>query len=678
MQILGLCFNTNAVGVQAHHDPALVVVSYLAAAIASFAALDMAERWRNAPPAARRFWLWGAALVLGGGVWSMHFIAMLAYRTPLRIEYDPGLTILSGVIAIVGVASGLQTLGTRGSMVRILSGGGLVGLSISVMHYMGMSAMRLPGQIYYRPWLFALSILIAVVAASVALLLAVSLRTSAQRAVSALVMAAAIGGMHFTGMAGTVMVASPTLAATTHGALVSGSLLAVTIFVSLALILVIGLMCAYLDRRLEANAVSEAGRLRVLNETLEARVQDRTTELTQALAAHDVQRRRAESANQAKSDFLANMSHELRTPLNAVIGFAEVLQMRGRKDALSPNQATAVEQIHTAGRHLLALIEEVLDFARIESGKVFVSLEPVDAVRLTQDLVATFRLQAERAGVVLSFTGAQTPVILYADHLRLKQVLTNLISNAIKYNRPQGAVSVEICVQDDQAEILVRDTGLGIPADRMEQLFEPFERLGRESLSLDGTGLGLAITKRLVEAMNGELAVESTDAQGSTFRVCLPLSTTTEQSVRQVERAQDKGLDRTSPLVLLYIEDNASNIRLMHHIADALGDLELHVADHPLAGLAMAEEIEPDVILLDINLPDIDGFEVKARLAANPATRDIPVIALSANALAGTLVRGEEVGFCAYLTKPISVPLLVAALREASDPSAANPARLTA
>src|SRR5438552_8292987 len=267
MQILGLCFDDRAIGVHTHHDPALVVVSYLVAAVASFTALDMAERWRNAPPSSRRFWLSGAALVLGGGVWSMHFIAMLAYRTPFRSAYDPGLTILSGIIAIAGVAAGLQVVGTHGTPRRILGGGALIGLGVSVMHYMGMSAMRLPGEIYYRPWLFAGSVIIAMIAASVALLLAVSLRTAAQRATAALVMPAAICAMHFTGMAGPVLVPAPALAGELGGWLVSGSMLAATIVACLALILAIGLMCAYLDRRLEASALSEARALRVLNES---------------------------------------------------------------------------------------------------------------------------------------------------------------------------------------------------------------------------------------------------------------------------------------------------------------------------------------------------------------------------------------------------------------------------
>ncbi len=671
MQILGYCFDSSVAGVHTHHDPALVVISYLVAVVASFTALDMAERWRGAPPVSRRFWLWGAALVLGGGIWSMHFIAMLAYRTPLATRYDAGLTILSAMMAIVGVAAGLRALGAaHGTPRRILGGGMLIGLAVSVMHYMGMSAMRLPGEIFYRPWLFALSILIAVAAASVALLLAVSLRTAGQRGIAALVMAAAICGMHFTGMAGTVIVASPVLTGTAQGQLVSGSLLAAAIVGCLGLILVIALMCAYLDRRLEASAAREAARLRSLNESLDARVQSRTAELTNALEALDQQRRYAEAANRSKSDFLANMSHELRTPLNAVIGFAEVLQMRRHGDVLSPRQADAVDQIHTAGRHLLALIEEVLDFAKIESGKVSIASEPLDAAALAQELVASFRPQADRAEVALSCADAPEPIAVLADHLRLKQVLTNLISNAIKYNRPGGSVSVEVSALADRVELAVRDTGLGIPADRMDRLFEPFERLGREAMAVEGAGLGLALTRRLVEAMNGELNVKSTELVGSSFVLRLPAAA--NHQLPAPAQPPDVAIhnlgDPLRALTMLYIEDNASNIRLMRHIVEALGGIELHVAEHPLNGLAIAECLRPDVILLDINLPDFDGFEVKARLDANPATCGIPVIALSANVLCETLARGRAAAFSAYLAKPINVPVLVAAIGAAVAP----------
>jgi signal transduction histidine kinase/ActR/RegA family two-component response regulator len=542
---------------------------------------------------------------------------------------------------------------------------------------MGMSAMRLPGLIYYRPGLFALSILIAIVAASVALWLAVNLRTTRQRARSALMMAVAISGMHFVGMAGTVIAPTSELAGALHTGLVSGSLLAMTIVTSLTLVLGVGLMCAYLDRRLEARAASEARRLRALNESLEAKVQMRTQELTEALVALDDQRLRAEAANRSKSDFLANMSHELRTPLNAVIGFAEVLQIRQGADALKLGQVEAVEHIHTAGRHLLALIEEVLDFARIESGKLSVSMQVVDARALTQDLFSSFRLQAERADVTLVWPSPDVPLAVMADPLRLTQILTNLISNAIKYNRPQGVVWVDIEAVGDRVELAVRDTGLGIPAGRMGDLFEPFDRLGREALAVEGAGLGMALTKRLVEALGGELRVESAEMEGSSFIVSLPAAAdgALSLSAPTPEPAVHAAAETMPQVMILYVEDNASNVRLMRHVADALGGLELHVAETPEDGLELAELLRPDVILLDINLPGMDGFEVKARLAAKPSTRDIPVIALSANVLAETMARGQAAGFKGYLTKPLNIAAMVAAVRQAVTSPAETPAR---
>jgi signal transduction histidine kinase/ActR/RegA family two-component response regulator len=669
MQILGLCFSNSAAGVPTHHDAALVVLSYLIAVVASFTALDMTERLRTASPSARRFWHFGAALVLGGGVWSMHFIGMLAYRTPFTVQYDAGLTIISGIIAVVGVAAGLQMLAEKATSRRIIGGGALVGLAVCVMHYMGMSALRGPGDIYYRPLFFGLSVLIALGASTAALWLAVTLRTATQRAMAALVMAVAICGMHFVGMAGTVMVVAPDLAGDVDHSLVSGSLLAATIVACMALILGIALMCAYLDRRLEARAMAEAERLRALNGDLEAVVQSRTIDLTTALGALDDQRRRAEAANRAKSDFLANMSHELRTPLNAVIGFAEVMQMPGGDDRLSPRQAEAVEQIQTAGRHLLALIEEVLDFAKIESGKVSISIEAIDPQDLAQGLYSSFKLAADRAGIGLVIASSEEDVAVRADHLRLRQVLSNLISNAIKYNRPGGSVRVEIRPAGDRVLLSVTDTGLGIPAHRMNDLFEPFERLGREGLDVEGAGLGLALTRRLVEAMNGVLRVESREDVGSVFTVDMPSATPDQIEVRAAPQGVPVPLGVSPQASVLYIEDNASNIRLMRHIAEALGGLNLHVAEHPVEGLEMAASLKPDVILLDINLPGMDGFQVKARLEANPDTRKIPVIAISANVLAETMTRGQSSGFHGYLTKPISIGALVNAIQEATAPS---------
>ena len=277
------------------------------------------------------------------------------------------------------------------------------------------------------------------------------------------------------------------------------------------------------------------------------------------------------------------------------------------------------------------------------------------------------------ARVTLSGPDAGGGLAVRADPLKFKQILANLVSNAIKYNRPGGSVSVEIDALGASVRLTVRDTGLGLPAERLASLFEPFNRLGRETLAVEGAGLGLALTKRLVEAMDGVLEVESVEREGSAFTVRLPAAAVAELATAEIAVRENPAQDLPRA-VALYIEDNPSNIRLMQHVFEALGALELHVAEHPLVGLQAAAQLRPDVILLDINLPDMDGFEVKARLDADPATRGIPVIALSANVLTETLTRGRTSGFHDYLTKPLNIEALVDAIRGAIQPPGAEAA----
>ena len=326
MTIIGLCFDAGAARTYQDHDLALVLVALLVALAASYTALDMIERLRASPHSLRWFWRLGAAVILGGGVWSMHFIAMLAGATPVPVQYDPGLTFMSGLICIGATASGLTILDERNSLRRILAGGTLVGLGVIVMHYMGMEATRLPAEVVYHPGPFVASAAIAVASSTVALWLSVTVRTLLQRAAASLVMALAIAGLHFTAMSGTALIFAPG-AAPGPGPAVTGTLISVIVLACVALTVTIGLMCAYLDRRLESQAHAESLRLRRLNGRLESAVASRTADLTSALDELDDQRRRAEQANRAKSDFLANMSHELRTPLNAVIGFADLLKV---------------------------------------------------------------------------------------------------------------------------------------------------------------------------------------------------------------------------------------------------------------------------------------------------------------------------------------------------------------
>lgn len=413
--------------------------------------------------------------------------------------------------------------------------------------------------------------------------------------------------------------------------------------------------------RLGLQARRQSARLAELNDALERRIADRTQELRQALEMSEGQSRAVAAASQAKSDFLAGMSHELRTPLNAVIGFAELMRLNDGTEPLTRRQAQAVDQIIGSGRHLLSLVEEVLDLARIEAGRLSMSVERVDPTLVVRQVRDSLRPVAEAAGVTLRAPAPTAGLGVVADRTRLRQVLINLVSNAIKYNRAGGEVLLEVRQTRDGVALAVHDTGVGIPEDRMAELFQPFSRLGRETTDVAGTGIGLAVSRRLAEAMNGRLECASVEGQGSTFTLHLPLAHPAAAPVT----ASPIPLSQLPAATLLYVEDNPSNIALMRHVVTALGPIQLHVAETGHEGLALARDLRPDVILLDINLPGLSGFELKARLDADPLTRGLPVLALSASAMPDDIKRGRVAGFRDYLTKPLDIPAFAAALNRA-------------
>ncbi|HLZ75309.1 MHYT domain-containing protein [Phenylobacterium sp.] len=519
MTVLGLCFDGSAHGIAVHHDRVLVFVSFLIAVLASFTALEMAERLRGAAGPSRWLWHGAGAVALGGGIWSMHFVAMLAYEIPVSHGYDATSTVLSGLVAIVAVALGLRAFEKDITLPRILGAGLLVGLGIVIMHYCGMSALRLPGAIYYRPDLFALSAVIAVGAATVALWLAHILRSTLQRAGAALVMALAVCGMHYTGMAATILVAAGPVVEAPAG-VVRAETLGAAVTLSVMVILGLGLVCTLVDRRFEARAAREAERLRDLNTALA----EQTERLTSALAEVD-DARRAEAATKARTELLSSMSHELRTPLNAVLGFAQVMRLNQAREPLTPRQQDAVDRIISNADDLLALIVAMLDLARLDRGEGSFSRGGLDVADLLADLTDEFIPAADQAQVSLKLEmDAAVPCVAFADRTRLRQALSSIISNAIKYNRPGGDVRIVARARQGQIEVAVRDTGDGIPAALLPRLFDAFDRLGREGGSILGGGIGLAVSKRVIEAMEGELWVESAEGLGSTFTVTVPAS----------------------------------------------------------------------------------------------------------------------------------------------------------
>jgi signal transduction histidine kinase/AmiR/NasT family two-component response regulator len=372
--------------------------------------------------------------------------------------------------------------------------------------------------------------------------------------------------------------------------------------------------------------------------------------------------RQLQLANLAKSDFLSSMSHELRTPLNAILGFAQLLEM----DSPSPPQERSIGQILKAGWHLLALINEILDLSLIESGKMSLSLESVSLADVMLECQSMIEPQAQKRGIRVAFPRFDTPIFVKADRMRAKQVLINLVSNAIKYNEVDGSVGVDCAtVHDGRVRISVSDTGAGLTPDNLNHLFQPFNRLGQEGLAEEGTGVGLVVCKRLTELMGGAIGVESTVGEGCVFWIDLDVAEVPHAdaiggipAVAVRPNARPDGKLHT----LLYVEDNPANLMLVEKLIERRPDLRLLTARDGQRGVEIARVARPAVILMDINLPGISGIDALKMLADDPATAHIPVIALSASVMPRDIERGMEAGFVRYLTKPIKVPEFMDAL----------------
>jgi signal transduction histidine kinase/CheY-like chemotaxis protein len=365
----------------------------------------------------------------------------------------------------------------------------------------------------------------------------------------------------------------------------------------------------------------------------------------------------AEKANLAKSDFLSSMSHELRSPLNAILGFGQL--MDSGAPAPTIGQKESIDQILQAGWYLLELINEILDLSLIESGKLSLSLEPMSLTEVLADCRAMIEPQAQKSGIRMRFPQFDGPCFVKADRTRVKQVLVNLLSNAIKYNRVGGIVEVTCRVTTpERTRISFHDTGEGLPAEKLAQLFQPFNRLGQESGAEEGTGIGLVVSKRLVELMGGEIGVESTVGVGSVFWIELNSANAPELVCDADKSAVDapaQTLPGTQLHTLLCVEDNPANLLLIEKLVARRPDIRLLSARDGNRGIEIARASQPDVILMDINLPGISGIVALRILAQDPATAAIPVIALSANAMPHDVEKGLEAGFFRYLTKPIRV-----------------------
>jgi PAS domain S-box-containing protein len=409
-------------------------------------------------------------------------------------------------------------------------------------------------------------------------------------------------------------------------------------------------LTTYYDRNRRLQGVFATARDVTERRRLDQILKERNLELSAA-------RITADKANQAKSDFLASMSHELRSPLNAILGFAQL--MESESPAPTPAQHDSISQILQAGWHLLKLINEILDLAKIESGQFSLSLESVSLGDVMAECQSIIEGQARAQGIALSFPIFEAPCFVRADRTRLKQVIINLMTNAIKYNQPNGRVDVTFEENASaRVRICISDTGVGLSPQRLGQLFQPFNRLGQEGGGVEGTGIGLVVAKQLIELMNGVVGVESTVDVGSDFwfevaSASPPAFVAGTDLVPLVPLSPEPSGERQRQF--LYVEDNSANLKLVERLFARHSGWKLTGAMTGRLGVELAHSMLPDVILMDINLPDISGDDALVLLRKSPVTRHIPVVAVTANAMPRGIERGLKSGFFQYVTKPINV-----------------------
>ena len=426
----------------------------------------------------------------------------------------------------------------------------------------------------------------------------------------------------------------------------------------------------FYDRDRKLQGVFAAARDITERKHLDRVLQERNAELQNAKIV-------AEKANLSKSNFLSSMSHELRSPLNAILGFAQLLESEAPPP--TPSQKESIGRILDGGWHLLKLINEILDLAKIESGKLALSPESVSLVEVMVECQAMVEGLAHKRGIAITFPPFASPCFVHADRTRLKQVLINLLSNAIKYNRDQGTVEVHSAgISEGRVRISITDTGAGLPAEMLEQLFQPFNRLGQETSDEEGTGIGLVVAKQLIELMEGSIGVESTVGVGSVFWFELKAGVDPQLAVTALGASPPVlrvGRNSGPVQTVLYVEDNPANLLLVERLLARRSDLRLLTAVNGTLGLDLARAHRPQVILMDINLPDISGIDALLLLRKDPTTAHIPVVAVSANAMQHDIERGMRAGFFRYLTKPLNVlefmDTLNAALESADQGSGA-------
>jgi signal transduction histidine kinase/DNA-binding response OmpR family regulator len=675
---------------QSSYSPELVVLSYVVAVLASHVTLGLAQRLRRAHASGgHRSWPWivGGAFSMGMGIWSMHFIGMLAFHLPIEVSYDLTLTAASYAIAVVVSGFALMIFRRNDTTVNgIALPGVLMGFGITAMHYTGMAAMKMSPGIQYDRGLFAASVLIAIGACIAALLIAFSLPDGARRRhwhklVAASVMGTAIVGMHYTGMAAANF--APDAMCIASGPRLDSTWLAVTIAAFTFLILGSTLLLSVIDAQLQSAIARSAEELRAANEALELRVHERTLHLTREqernaaiLADLHAAKDAAEAANKAKSAFLATISHEIRTPMNALLGLLELLSF----SRLDDEQRETVALLRESSGSLLRLIDDILDFSKIEAGKFEIHNDPTRLRDVVAQVAQVFGGVASAKGLTLrSDVAGDVPEHVLVDGLRLRQILSNFLSNAIKFT-DRGTVSLAVrrapeAGSPDVVCFSVTDCGIGMDAETVSRLCEPFVQGDtRTSRRYGGSGLGLAICRRLAELMSGTLRIKSVPGAGTTVSLLLPLQTIELQG-------EGSGFNPNETQPIATMPSHAPSIEA----AAANGELILVVDDHPtnrrllvrqLAWLGYAAEAVADgaqalerfadrraaggghgLVVTDCQMPEMDGYELTRRIRAleDGGAKRTVVLAFTANTLREAAEECRAAGMDDVLTKPIEL-----------------------
>ncbi|MDB5796952.1 MAG: hypothetical protein JWP36_854 [Paucimonas sp.] len=639
---------------QGTYNPSLVLLSFVVAALASYTTLKLSER-ATAAGAAAPWWIAGGGVAMGVGIWSMHFLGMLAFRLPIPLGYDVSVTILSLLLPIIASAGGLWLVSRPQLPIRhLLLGALLFGLAINAMHYTGMAAMLMQPGIVYDVKLFLASLAIAFTAAGASLWIAFKLRRNQPnvgllRMLAAAAMGFAIAGMHYTGMAAANFPVGSICGAAAGG--VSNNVLAVLVILGTLGVLAIALVTAVYDARLEARsevlAISEAS----------------AAERKVLLEREQSARAEAERMSRMKDEFLAMVSHELRTPLNAIVGWVQLLQLN------SSDPVRLAQGLEVVGRNAEAqvrIINDLLEMNRVASNKIELHLSDVDAVLLARTAVESAAPAASSEGIQLSCHTVDMALVR-GDAERLQQVLSNLLSNAIKFTLPGGAVTVNVTRRDASVQIAVTDTGIGISPEFLPFVFEQFRQADSTvTRSYRGLGLGLSIVKHLVELHGGTVFAESRGlGQGSTFTVrlpALPAAGNANQAVAGAPATHRFAANALAGHRFLIVEDEDDTREVLRQALVDHGASVL-LASRASDGLRLVQQVEFDAIVSDLGMPDIDGVQFIKQVRALPGQPgNTPAIVVTAFARAEDRERALAAGFQAYLAKPLRPADLVAVL----------------